>query len=163
MRNAPDFEQRVHIRRRPVTDGPSRFRLRKDLFINTRSRPVCHAVQRVRRTVTLALHLSGDRMEFTRSLHETVVLLVGDDPSLLAPLLAVFRRRLPQALAIVDPTIRWVTPGAATEAHLDLLLASPHTWLGVEIQLQVDDANARRWPLMVAVLHDSRKGTFGTR
>ena len=88
--------------------------------------------------------------------HETMVMLLRERPEWLRTLLAtVAGRTLPSELAPMDAAVRVVDPA---EVRPDLLFAGPRggAWVAVEVQLAVDPAKARRWPLTVAALWNER-------
>ncbi len=88
--------------------------------------------------------------------HETMVMLLREHPEWLRALLAKLAGRTVQPeLAPMDAAVRVVDPA---EVRPDLLFAAPHggAWTAVEVQLAVDPAKARRWPLTVAALWNER-------
>ncbi|MBI5518396.1 MAG: hypothetical protein HY909_31785 [Deltaproteobacteria bacterium] len=91
--------------------------------------------------------------------HETMVLALQEDPSLLRRLLALAGRRVPlRGMTVEDTAVRWV---ASAEVRPDLLYSGPRgAWLAVEVQRQLDRAKPRRWLLLTAVLADQR-GVMG--
>ncbi|MBI5512751.1 MAG: hypothetical protein HY909_03230 [Deltaproteobacteria bacterium] len=91
--------------------------------------------------------------------HETMVLALREDRSLLRGLLALAGRRVSfRGMTVEDTAVRWV---ASAEVRPDLLLSGPKgAWLAVEVQRQIDRAKARRWLLLTAVLADQR-GVMG--
>ncbi len=88
--------------------------------------------------------------------HESLVVLLREHPAYLRAVVeAVTHRTLPDGLAVVDAAVRVVDPA---EVRLDLLLstADGSYWVGVEVQLEVDAAKARKWPLALAALWNER-------
>ena len=76
--------------------------------------------------------------------HETMVMLLREHPEWLRSLVAVVAQRtLPEALLPVDSAVRLVDPA---EVRLDLVLAPADgaSWVLVEVQLEEDEAKARK-------------------
>ena len=84
-------------------------------------------------------------------------MLLREHPEWLRSLVAVVAQRtLPEALLPVDSAVRLVDPA---EVRLDLVLAPADgaSWVLVEVQLEEDEAKARKWPLALAALWNDRR------
>jgi hypothetical protein len=87
--------------------------------------------------------------------HEIAVATISADPTLLSALAErLLGKRLPR-LPPLDSTVRLANPD---EIRPDLLLARPKKpWVALEVQDDDDQDKARRWPLLVSVLHSQRR------
>lgn len=87
--------------------------------------------------------------------HETMVLMLREHPEWLATLVAaVVHRALPDELTVIDSALRVVDPA---EVRVDLVLVAENgEWVLVEVQLDIDDVKARKWPLALAALWNER-------
>src|SRR4051812_49038859 len=91
------------------------------------------------------------------AVHEIAVARLSQDPSLLPSLAEkLLGRPPPRVLRPVDSALRLANP---EEVRPDLILARGKRgpWDAVEVQRRRDHAKARRWPLLVALLHDQRR------
>src|SRR4051812_23126953 len=89
--------------------------------------------------------------------HEIAVARLSRDPSLLSALAEkLLGRTLPPELRPVDSALRLANP---EEIRPDLILSRGRRgpWDVVEVQRRVDRAKARRWLLLVSLLHDQRR------
>jgi hypothetical protein len=92
--------------------------------------------------------------------HDTMVVLLKEHPEWLDAVLgALAGVRLPPGLTLADSAQRKTD---AVEVRGDLLFVAGTTgpWFLLEVQLAIDEAKARKWPLMAALLLDER-GTMG--
>ena len=81
--------------------------------------------------------------------HEQAISELKNNPVLLQELLRrVKGRYVTGTLAVHDSVLR----ANPIEARPDLLFTGDDGWLGVEVQLQPDEAKARRWLLMLVLL-----------
>ncbi len=91
--------------------------------------------------------------------HEELVKFIGAHPTQLQCLLSIARPECPiQLPKLADSTVRSVKP---MQYHPDLLFAERKHgyWVALEVQRNIDHANATSWPVLIAMLNHQRKCT----
>jgi hypothetical protein len=127
------------------------FRLVRQVSCQTMSTGGLHTVARTVREVVV----------MPSPAHETLVALLHERPTLINDVLRCLgRREVALGMVAGDTALRIANP---IEVRPDLVLLGSNeslTWTILDVQLQIDAAKQRRWPVAAAVLFDSR-GVMG--